>query len=178
MVITVNLCTAESKGYAFNTAISKFDGAIFTCPPFRIPFGGATRVGVGDIPNKKTCPLCRKDFLNIMVKSNFGGEEELVNVPPVTQATGGETLAPQASDDQEFPDWGLLRLNAPPPPPHLRTVLANLMFLSSVNHITLLELYIFTDNLECLAGTGRAVRQKVTRDDWSTGESLELSKMR
>ena len=22
----------------------------------------ATRVGVGDIPNKKTCPLCRKPF--------------------------------------------------------------------------------------------------------------------
>ena len=75
----------------------------------------ATRVGVGDIPDKKTCPLCRKLYLNIMVKSNLWGEEELIDV---------DQPAPQASDHEEDFDWDLLRLNAPAPlPDHPREIM-------------------------------------------------------
>jgi hypothetical protein len=34
-VTTVILCTAESNGYVFKTAISRLEGAIFIPPPFR-----------------------------------------------------------------------------------------------------------------------------------------------
>ena len=59
--------------------------------------------------NKKTCPLCRKTFESIKMQSVIGGEEETIDVDnPVTYDTGGETLAPPALDQEEFPDWDLL----------------------------------------------------------------------
>ena len=73
----------------------------------------------GDIPNKKTCPLCRKDFRNIKMQSNIGGQEVLVEVnQPVNYVAGGETLAPSATDQQVFPDWSLLRRNTVRQTPH------------------------------------------------------------
>lgn len=66
----------------------------------------------GDIPNKKTCPLCRKDFRHIKMQSNIGEQEVLVEVnQPVTYVRGAETLAPPATDQQDFPDWSVLRRN-------------------------------------------------------------------
>ena len=68
-----------------------------------------------DVLNKKTCPLCRKTFENIKMQLVRDGEEETVDVDdPVTYDRGGETLAPPASEEEEFPDWDLLRTNVNP----------------------------------------------------------------
>ena len=46
--------------------------------------------------------------------------EETIDVDdPVTYDTGGETLAPPASEQEEFPDWDVLRTNVNPSDHHL-----------------------------------------------------------
>ena len=62
--------------------------------------------------NKKTCPLCRKTFENIKMQLVSGGEEETIDVDdPVTYDT--------ASEQEEFPDWDVLRTNGNPSDHHL-----------------------------------------------------------
>ena len=46
------------------------------------------------------------------MQSNIGEQEVLVEVnQPVTYVRGAETLAPPATDQQDFPDWSVLRRN-------------------------------------------------------------------
>ena len=57
-------------------------------------------------PTRKPVPSVGK------MQSNIGEQEVLVEVnQPVTYVRGAETLAPPATDQQDFPDWSVLRRN-------------------------------------------------------------------